>query len=133
MFGNRFLPYQDQHQFKDARLALILNEFNSKKKGRDLFEDKRVLDIGCHTGALSLQIAAQLGPKIVVGVDIDHRLIKNAIDNIHYVINTETTAQLLQQNIEGEGMEVDEGRHARLSELLAQMKQMPKSLQMALT
>jgi 7SK snRNA methylphosphate capping enzyme len=96
MFGNRFLAYQDQHQFKDARLALILNEFNSKRKGRDLFEDKRILDIGCHTGALSMQIAAQLNPKIVIGVDIDHRLVKNAIENIHRVINTESTAALLQ-------------------------------------
>jgi 2-polyprenyl-3-methyl-5-hydroxy-6-metoxy-1,4-benzoquinol methylase len=57
MFGNRYQTYAEQqaNTCKDPRLALLLAEFGTKKKG--LFEDKRVLDIGCHTGQLALQIA----------------------------------------------------------------------------
>lgn len=90
------------------------------------------MDVGCHTGHLSLQIAAQCNPKCVVGVDIDSRLVRNAIDNIHLLINAESTASLVQQAADEEQMEVDTGRAAKLSELLARAKQIPKSLQLAL-
>jgi predicted RNA methylase len=36
---------------------------------------------------LALQIAAQCSPKMVIGIDIDSRLVKNAIENMHRVIN----------------------------------------------
>lgn len=46
-----------------------------------------MLDIGCHVGAFSLQIASYFEPENVLGVDIDHTLIKAAISNMHKLVN----------------------------------------------
>lgn len=88
MFGNKFVAYIDQQktQFKDKRLDAIIQNFNSKRKGEELFTGKRILEIGCHVGQTSLQFAASLNPAIVIGVDIDPRLIKNAQENVHYLL-----------------------------------------------
>ncbi|KAJ3073030.1 hypothetical protein HDU98_002358 [Podochytrium sp. JEL0797] len=53
----------------DARLALV---------PESLFVDKKVLDIGCNVGLVSLHIARFLQPKSVVGVDVDPRLVQAA-------------------------------------------------------
>ena len=55
--------------------------------GLDLFKGKRVLDIGCHVGATALQVAAHYAPESILGIDIDPKLIKAAISNLHKIIN----------------------------------------------
>ena len=72
----------------------------------------------------------QPNPKLVIGIDIDQRLVKNAIENIHRVINTESTIEILEQK--DEFMEEDEGSHTKLIELLSKTKNLPKSLQLSL-
>lgn len=67
---------------------------------------------------------------MVIGIDIDQRLVKNAIENIHRVINTESTIEILDQK--DEFMEEDEGSHTKLIELLSKTKNLPKSLQLSL-
>ena len=52
-----------------------------------MFKNKRVLDIGCHVGALTLQIAANFDPAQVLGVDIDESLVKSAITNLKRLVN----------------------------------------------
>jgi len=54
-----------------------------------LFKDKRVLDIGCHIGSLSLQIGAHYDPESVLGIDIDPQMVKASISNLHRLVNCE--------------------------------------------
>ena len=52
---------------------------------REWFHGKRCMDIGCHTGDLTLQITFTFKPEIMIGVDIDHKVIAGAIKQMHKV------------------------------------------------
>ena len=59
----------------------------------NIFSGKRVLDIGCHIGSVSLEIASRYEPLSVLGCDIDHKMIEVAVSNMQRVVNnTESTA-----------------------------------------
>lgn len=45
------------------------------------FTGKRVLDLGCHNGIITLQIARYHNPSYIKGIDIDYRLINKAVTN----------------------------------------------------
>lgn len=45
---------------------------------RDWFEGKKVLDVGCNSGLVTVEIAQRMGAARVVGVDIDEELIRLA-------------------------------------------------------
>ena len=105
LFGNRIPKYNVGFQ-EDTRVQLI-NEVDSKF----LFEGKRILDIGCHNGCLALQIALQCNPTLVIGVDIDSRLVKQAIDNMHKLVNSEKTHAIIEQSQDAGGMEIDDQRY----------------------
>jgi ribosomal protein L11 methylase PrmA len=45
------------------------------------------MDIGCSTGLLDLLMAVKHQPKLIIAVDIDHTLVKTAIDNMQKLIN----------------------------------------------
>jgi tRNA1(Val) A37 N6-methylase TrmN6 len=49
--------------------------------------DKKILDIGCNNGIVDLLLAVKHQPNLIIGIDIDHRMIKSAIDNMQKVIN----------------------------------------------
>ena len=49
---------------------------------KEWFHAKRCMDIGCHTGDLTLQITFTFEPEIMIGVDIDHKVIAGAIKQI---------------------------------------------------
>lgn len=53
----------------DPRLALL---------PRDWFEGKKVLDVGCNSGMVTVEIAQRMGAARVVGVDIDEELVRLA-------------------------------------------------------
>ncbi|BGP03000.1 RNA methyltransferase [Rhodotorula toruloides] len=53
----------------DERLALI---------PQDWLKGKKLLDVGCNDGAVSVELAQRFGPAKVVGVDIDPSLIRQA-------------------------------------------------------
>lgn len=77
-FGNydRYYGYRNPAK-EDYRLYSFNNSW---------FNNKDVLDIGCNTGQLTLQVAKRFRPKKMVAVDIDKKLIKIAQKNIrHYV------------------------------------------------
>ena len=52
---------------------------------KDWFEGKRCLDIGCHQGDLTLMMTILYKPQLMIGVDIDYRLIKGAIKQLHKI------------------------------------------------
>ncbi len=58
----------------------------------------KVLDIGCGSGVVDILLGVRYEPKLVIGVDIDHQMIKTSIDNMQKVINDqESMAVLLEQ------------------------------------
>ena len=78
MFGNIEKYSNKSKKWNDQRLQKMQPEW---------FADKRVLDIGCHNGIADLIICARYNPKLVIGIDMDHRLIKHAINNLQKAIN----------------------------------------------
>lgn len=61
-----------------------------------------MLDIGCHIGATSLQIASHYDPAKVLGIDIDPQLIKAAIANLHKKVNQEECKKQISEGTERE-------------------------------
>ena len=55
----------------------------------------KVLDVGCGSGIVDILIAVKYQPKLIIGVDIDHRMIKSAIDNMQKVINDQEQMTVL--------------------------------------
>ncbi|CAI8029468.1 Probable RNA methyltransferase Y17G7B.18 [Geodia barretti] len=49
---------------------------------REWFEGKDCLDIGCNTGQITLAIARHFNPQSIVGIDIDHKLVRIANKNL---------------------------------------------------
>lgn len=72
IYGNydRYYGYRPTAE-NDCRIGLF-------KEHSELFVGKCILDIGCHTGMVTLQVAKHLSPKHIDGVDIDKALIQNA-------------------------------------------------------
>ena len=103
-FGNHlrsFAAVKASLTLKDARLEMIINYFH-----QNLFKSKRVLDIGSHSGLMSLQIGALYDPKLIIGVDIDPALTNKAIDNMHRIVNDEGASTFLRQHMEAEDKEM---------------------------
>ena len=77
-YGNydRYYGYRNPDGAADKRLSFF-------KLG--WFDGKKVLDIGCNTGHITLSIAKDFNPSEIVGLDIDKYLIQIARKNIkHY-------------------------------------------------
>ncbi|KAI8611856.1 S-adenosyl-L-methionine-dependent methyltransferase [Chytriomyces sp. MP71] len=56
----------------DSRLSLVPSR---------LLKDKRVLDVGCNTGAVAIGVALYFRPRYIEGVDVDPRLVARARAN----------------------------------------------------
>ena len=74
-FGNKDRQFKKQltEKWSDARLKQLQEVW---------LRDKRILDIGCNTGVIDILLAVRYQPKLIIGVDIDHHLVKQAIDNM---------------------------------------------------
>ncbi|XP_076581674.1 7SK snRNA methylphosphate capping enzyme [Chaetodon auriga] len=53
----------------------------------DWFRDKRVLDVGCGAGHLTLAVARRFDPAHVLGVELDERLVHAAKQNIRHFLS----------------------------------------------
>ncbi|KIY63594.1 Bin3-domain-containing protein [Cylindrobasidium torrendii FP15055 ss-10] len=71
--GNYHGYYSKRPSMTDARITWLKAEL-----GADFFVGKRVLDVGCNEGAVTLEIAQTGGATAVVGVDIDASLVRGA-------------------------------------------------------
>lgn len=72
LFGNTqrsFSVISAMLSIKDPRLELLTQHFDQQEI--NIFRNKRILDIGCHSGQMALQIGALYDPKLIIGVDID--------------------------------------------------------------
>ena len=79
-YGNytRYYGYRNNGSFaSDSRLKLMKKEW---------FEGKSVLDIGCNTGQVTIEMARTFNPKKICGIDIDGELIRIAKKNMIRVI-----------------------------------------------
>ncbi|XP_017295832.1 7SK snRNA methylphosphate capping enzyme [Kryptolebias marmoratus] len=75
--------YGDQHEGqvgaeKDLRLRLL---------EADWFRDKRVLDIGCGAGHMTLALALRFNPAHILGVELDEQLVHAARQNIRHFLS----------------------------------------------
>lgn len=76
---NRYYGYRNPNMEVDGRLRKFKPEW---------FECKDVLDIGCNVGHVTLAIARDFQPRKIVGIDIDHNLIRSARHNIRNFLST---------------------------------------------
>uniref|UniRef100_A0A3Q2XAB9 RNA methyltransferase n=1 Tax=Hippocampus comes TaxID=109280 RepID=A0A3Q2XAB9_HIPCM len=74
---NKYYGYRNPSANEDPRVHVFRPEW---------FEGKRVLDLGCNSGHLTLYIAKMLRPARILGLDIDNGLVHAARKNIrHYL------------------------------------------------
>lgn len=66
---NHYYGYRNPQIPNDTRVKLFHHEW---------FKDKVVLDIGCNTGQITMDVARNFSPKHILGIDIDSSLIKTA-------------------------------------------------------
>ncbi|XP_070711198.1 LOW QUALITY PROTEIN: 7SK snRNA methylphosphate capping enzyme-like [Pempheris klunzingeri] len=53
----------------------------------DWFRDKKVLDVGCGAGHMTLAISRRFGPAHILGVELDERLVHAAKQNIRHFLS----------------------------------------------
>lgn len=73
--GNYLAYYQKRRFDRDERLALLPKEW---------LEGKVILDVGCNSGVVDIEMAQTFNPAMVIGVDIDEALIKLAMKQSAY-------------------------------------------------
>jgi len=81
-YGKRIL----NKDFHDIRLDVLGTQ-------PDLFRNKQLLDIGCNSGHLSIQIARKFEVKSLVGLDIDRGLINDAQKTVSHLKRHATPGQ----------------------------------------
>jgi len=79
IFGNyrRYYEYRNNNS-PDPRLDALYSRL-------DLFKNKRLLDIGCNNGFITVEIAKRFGVRYITGFDIDDQFIKEANSGIKSV------------------------------------------------
>jgi len=87
-YGKRILD----KNFRDIRLDVLGTQ-------PDLFRGKQLLDIGCNSGHLSIQIAKTFEAKSLVGLDIDRGLVKDAQNTISHLKRQAGPGQGFPHNI----------------------------------
>lgn len=85
-YGNFQGYYGYRQPNHDQRLQYLEN---------DWFQNKQVLDVGCHTGHVTFYVAEHFQPAQIVGLDIDQQLIQQAQNQLTNRIQqtTNTTAE----------------------------------------
>lgn len=75
---SRYYGYRTPSPSTDPRLAVFRPEW---------FRGKKVLDVGCSTGHVTLAVAGHWSPERVLGVDIDGELVRIARQNLRYFLS----------------------------------------------
>ncbi|XP_055847543.1 probable RNA methyltransferase CG1239 [Episyrphus balteatus] len=74
IYGNysRYYGYRNSKDFHDVRLDVF-------EANKELFNGKEILDIGCNSGLVTMEVAKKLEIKHITGIDIDKGLINKTI------------------------------------------------------
>lgn len=72
---NRYYGYRNPKDFHDVRLDIFL-------ANKELFTGKEILDIGCNSGLVTIEVAKKLEIKHITGIDIDKGLINKTIKSV---------------------------------------------------
>ncbi|XP_023300447.2 probable RNA methyltransferase CG1239 [Lucilia cuprina] len=78
IYGNYSQYYGYRNKDKDYH-DIRLDVFAEQK---EIFRNKQILDIGCNSGFITMEVAKQFEVKSIVGLDIDKSLINQAIKNL---------------------------------------------------
>ncbi|XP_026852879.2 7SK snRNA methylphosphate capping enzyme [Electrophorus electricus] len=97
-----YYGYQTPGLDRDPRLAFFKSEW---------FRGKKVLDIGCNTGHMTLAIAKNWSPAHILGLDIDGRLVHAARQNLRHFLS-ELKRQEVHRDLQRRNAE-DEEAHGR--------------------
>uniref|UniRef100_A0A3B4YBC2 RNA methyltransferase n=1 Tax=Seriola lalandi dorsalis TaxID=1841481 RepID=A0A3B4YBC2_SERLL len=72
----------------DLRLRLLEAEW---------FRDKRVLDVGCGAGHMTLSVARMFEPAHILGVELDRRLVHAAKQNIRHFLSHDLVEEVMEE------------------------------------
>lgn len=75
---SRYYGYRTPALNTDPRLAIFRPEW---------FHSKKVLDVGCNTGHITLAVARHWSPACILGVDIDEELVCAARQNLRHFLS----------------------------------------------
>ena len=129
------------HYYNPSDTATAANSVHERLNmlPADWFKGKKVLDIGCNDGTFTLAMTLNFTPELVIGVDIDNKLISRAIKNIHKVTNDLLVKSVVDGISENESEEVKkddmqvETTDERQQKILSNIESLPRSLRLSLS
>lgn len=133
LLHKKTFQYGNYTKFYYKRYLDALSSYDTKLNAFHInwFKNKRVLDIGCNIGTLTLLIAQAFEPSYIEGIDIDYRLIKIAIKSTNKIItdNNIYTSLLNKQNLSHSN---NSNSNDITKDIITKMKSLPKSFQLNL-
>jgi len=106
------------------------------------FRDKKVLDVGCNDGTFTLALTLNYSPNLIIGVDIDNKLVSRAIKNIHLITNDLIAKSLVDEVSQAEAQQENAGdgdaqmpdeKEERMNLIKSQIESLPRSLRLSLS
>ncbi|XP_050960990.1 7SK snRNA methylphosphate capping enzyme [Labeo rohita] len=106
---SHYYGYRTPSLTSDPRLVVFKPEW---------FRGKKVLDVGCNTGHVTLAIAKYWSPERILGVDVDDALVQVARQNLRYFLSELRGLDESGRSRSGEGSEVEAGGQLGLAPLM---------------
>ena len=132
LLHKKTFQYGNYTKFYYKRYLDALSSYDTKLNAFHInwFKNKRVLDIGCNIGTLTLLIAQAFEPSYIEGIDIDYRLIKIAIKSTNKIITDNNIYNSLLNKQTTSNTHLNSNDITR--DIITKMKSLPKSFQLNL-
>eukprot|EP00826_Nyctotherus_ovalis_P045680 TRINITY_DN5079_c0_g4_i1.p1 TRINITY_DN5079_c0_g4~~TRINITY_DN5079_c0_g4_i1.p1 ORF type:complete len:334 (+),score=93.29 TRINITY_DN5079_c0_g4_i1:67-1068(+) len=120
-------PYQafgNYSNYYRLRCSKRWEDPRTKAIRREWINDRKCLDIGCNEGILTITLAIQYRPKVIIGCDIDYTLINKAISHLRSLQKNKTFFTEIA---------ADSPKSRRRKELLRRLQELPKSFTVGLS
>lgn len=94
-YGNHSRYYGYQGFYGDQKEGRVGLEDDPRLRllEADWFRDRKVLDVGCGAGHLTLAVARRFNPAHILGVELDKRLVHAANQNIRHFMSHDLAAE----------------------------------------